>query len=110
MFKGETIFLVQKIETGKDGFNRPIYKEETVPIENCLYMPASSQEQVDSLNMTGRKILYTVSIPKGDNHIWEDQIIMIKGRKYHVCTPVEETIDHLTPLSWNKKFRVEAYE
>lgn len=110
LIKGEMIYLLDKKEIGKDEFNRPIYSFNKIPVDNVLYMPTSATEQIEQLNLTGRKIEYTVSIPKGDNHSWENQIIIIKGRRYRVCTSVEETIDHLTPLAWNKKFRVEAYE
>lgn len=110
MIKGKTIILLNKVQKGVDAFNRPIYDEEAIEVENCLYMPASITDRVETLNLTGRRVEYTVSVPKGDDHNWENQVIIINGRKYKVFTPVEETIDELTPLRWNKKFKVEAYE
>ena len=70
MIKGITVILINKAENGRDAFNHPIYEEKEMPVENVLVAPASTTEMVDMLNLTGKKAVYNIAIPKGDNHVW----------------------------------------
>ena len=52
MLKGITVVLHERIENGKDAFNRPVYTENDVAIKNVLVAPASEEEILDTLNLT----------------------------------------------------------
>lgn len=108
--KGITVVLINKIEVGKDEFNHPIYEESRVCVDNVLVTPSESTDVIDQLNLTGKKAVYTLGIPKGDNHIWEDQYVEFFGKRYHVFTPQTKGIESLIPLKWNSKVMVELYE
>lgn len=110
VIKGTSVTLINKVESGRDPFNRPVYSETETTIDNVLIAPSSSDDITDQLNLTGRKAVYTLGIPKGDTHIWEDQDVIFFGERFHVFTPVMYGIDHLIPLSWNGKVMVERYE
>ena len=111
MLKGIPIILHQKTETGRDAFNRPTYRDETVIVHNCLVAPLSEGDNsiTTELNLNGKHGLYQIAIPKGDTHIWEDQTVEFWGHTWKVIGFPTEGIENLIPLSWNKKAVVERY-
>ena len=84
MLKGRTITLLRRQQTGVDAFNRPTYTETPVQVENVLIAPLSDQEVLDTLNLTGRKAVYQLGIPKGDTNDWENQRVQFFGETWEV--------------------------
>lgn len=107
--RGITILLYEEVLQGYDQFNKPIYEKAPVQVDNVLVAPTSEQEVLDVLNLYGKKAVYTMAIPKGDNHDWEDKTVEFFGYKWHTIGIPLEGIEELMPLSWNKKVRVERY-
>ena len=110
MIKGTTIILIEKEFEGTDGFGEPICKEVPVKVDDVLIGEPSSEDITNQLNLTGKKAIYTLAIPKGDTHEWEDAEVEFFGRRWHVFTIPIEGIEENIPLRWNKKVMVEAYE
>ena len=108
--KGITITLIDKVEVGKDPFNKPIYEDKPIEIENVLVSPTSSDDIVNQLTLTGKKAVYTLGIPKGDTHVWEEKEVLFFGKRWRTFGVQLEGIEHLIPLDWNKKVMVERYE
>lgn len=102
-----TVVLYEKHMTGTDPFDRPVYEEEAVPVENVLVGEPTSQEIVDTLNLTGKRIAYTLGIPKGDTHVWTDRSIGFFGEMFRAVGAPVQGIEGLIPLDWNKKLHVE---
>ena len=71
MIKGITVTLFERKKAWMDEFNHAIYEESPVIVKNVLVSPASSQEIIDTINLTGRKAVYSIAIPKGDKHTWD---------------------------------------
>lgn len=107
--KGITVTLINKVETGKDPFGKPIYEDTEVLVDNVLVSPTSSDDIVNQLNLTGKKAVYTLAIPKGDTNTWEDQEVRFFGKRWRVFGIPLEGIEELIPLDWNKKVMVERY-
>lgn len=107
--RGITVKLHQLTQTGTDGFNEAIYTDTPIDVENVLVAPASSQEVIDAQNLWGKKAVYTLGIPKGDAHEWENQIVEFFGARWRVFGFVTGGIESLIPLDWNKKVMVERY-
>lgn len=107
---GISVNLVQKMKTGEDPFGSPIYKENLVKVDNVLVAPATSDDIVDSQNLYGKKAVYTLGIPKGDMHDWEDTKVIFFGQYFRTFGKPVEGIEDLIPLDWNKKVMVEAIE
>ena len=107
--KGITVVLYNKVQEGVDAFQRPVYSENAESVPNVLVSPASEQEVLDTLNLTGRKAVYTLAIPKGDSHDWENREVEFFGRRWKTIAMPIKGIDALIPLQWNMKVRVEAY-
>ena len=110
MIKGITVLLYEKIQTGEDDFKRPLYEEEPVQVKNVLVVPASNPEVISSLDLTGRKAVYTLAIPKGDKHVWTDRKVEFFGETWRTIGIPTEGIEENIPLQWNKKVMVERYE
>lgn len=108
--KGITVILLEKIEIGKDAFNRMQYKEVEEKVENVLVVPASSDDVINQLNLTGKKAVYSLGIPKGDTHNWVDRRVKFFGKTWKTIGIPQEGIEELIPLDWNKKIEVERYE
>lgn len=109
MITGRTVVLLEKQQTGVDAFNRPTYAEVPVEVENVLIAPLSDQEVLETLNLTGRKAVYQLGIPKGDAHDWENQRVQFFGETWQVIGIPTEGQSELIPLFWNKKVKVERY-
>lgn len=110
MIKGITVTLYTVTQTGADAFNRPIYEETAVPVENVLVAPLSDEEVLDTLNLTGKKAKYQLGIPKGDAHDWENRKVRFFGEDFRVIGHPTEGIESMIPLGWNKKVKVESCE
>lgn len=109
MLKGITVTLYTVTQTGTDDFNRPIYTETAVPVDNVLVAPLSDEEVLDTINLTGRKAKYQLGIPKGDAHDWENRRVSFFGEDFRVIGHPTEGIESMIPLAWNKKVKVESY-
>ena len=72
MIKGIPVKLYERTASGTDTFGHPIYTETPVTVEDVLVAPASTTEVLDMLNITGKKAVYNIAIPKGDTHDWQD--------------------------------------
>ena len=108
--QGITVTLYTRTKTGTDDFGRLTYSEVAVPVDNVLIGEPSSSEIVDELNLTGKKLAYTLAIPKGDTHDWTDRKVSFFGKDFRTFGEVTQGIEDLIPLSWNKKVKVTLYE
>ncbi len=107
--KGITVTLINKVEIGKDPFGKPIYEDTEILVDNVLVSPTLSDDIVNQLNITGKKAVYTLAIPKGDTRIWEDQEVRFFNKRWRVFGMEIEGIEEMIPLDWNKKVMVERY-
>lgn len=127
--KGMTIYLVKKIQIGVDGFNQPIYIEgglfpanEVYPsgelypnpvmleaVDDCLVGQPSTDDVTNTLALYGKKIEYTIGIPKGDTHNWVDTEIEFFGARWRTVGYPETGIQANIPLRWGQNIKVERY-
>lgn len=107
--RGISITLYTTTQTGTDEFNRPIYAETPVTVENVLIGEPSTDDIVAEINMTGKRLAYTLAIPKGDINDWTDKTVEFFGERFKTIGEPTQGIDYLIPLSWNKKVKVERY-
>lgn len=109
MIKGITVILYEKTQIGTDAFNRPIYDEKEVEVENVLVAPSTSDDIVTSQDLYGKKAVYTLAIPKGDMHNWLDAKVKFFGQEWKTFGFPLQGIEENIPLDWNKKVMVERY-
>ena len=107
--KGISILLYDKVQTGVDEFNRPVYQDVPITVDNVLIGEPTTEQIVDELNFSGKRLAYTLAIPKGDSHEWTDRKVEFFGEVFRTFGKPTQGIEHLIPLSWNKKVKVERY-
>lgn len=109
MIHGITILLYEKRQTGTDAFNAPVFEEVTVEVPHVLVGEPSAEEIVNELQLNGKRIAYTLGIPKGDAHDWDNVTVEFFGQKFRTYGGVTQGIEDMVPLLWNKKVKVERY-
>ena len=110
MIKGITVTLIGKEFAGTDPFGAPIFEDKEIVVNNVLVSPTSAEDVINQLTITGKRAVYTLAIPKGDENVWEDQEVRFFGEKWRVFGIPLQGIDELIPLAWNKKVMVERYD
>ena len=80
--KGITITLIETVKKGRDDFGHPIFEEVETLVDNVLISPSSTEDITSQMNLTGRKAEYTLAIPKGDLHDWEDKEVLFFGKRW----------------------------
>lgn len=110
MITGITVTLVNLVENGTDPLGNPIYNEVETEVENVLVAPSSTDDVTTSVSLYGRQARYTMAIPKGDNHTWENQKVRFFGETWRVFGMALTGIEANIPLSWNTKYYLERYE
>lgn len=108
--KGITVTLINNKEVGRDPFDNPIYEDVEISVDNVLVSPTSSDDVINTKDLTGRTAVYTLAIPKGDTNTWENQEVRFFGERWRVFGIPLQGIEELIPLDWNKKVMVERYE
>ena len=107
---GIPVTLYERTQTGTDSFNAPIYSETPVTVENVLVSPVLAEAVVGELQLYGKRAVYELCLPKGDAHDWTGCRVEFFGQSFRVFGPVQELIESLVPLDWNRKVKVERYE
>ena len=110
MIRGITVTLHRREQTGTDAFGAAVYTEIEEAVENVLVTPTAAEEMASELQLYGKRSVYTLCIPKGDSHEWENRRISFFGKDFRAIGPVTEYIEAMTPLLWNKKVKVERIE
>ena len=109
MIHGITVRLYVKTQNGTDAFNAPVYTETPVDVPNVLVGEPTTDDMVNSQQLYGKRIAYTLGIPKGDRHDWENVTVEFFGQKFRTYGGVTQGIEDMIPLAWNKKVKVERY-
>mgnify|MGYP007133759699 FL=1 len=112
--KGISVTLQKKTLTGHDAFNNPVYSYAPVTVDNVLVAEPSSDDVTSALSLYGKKISYTLGIPKGDTNDWMDTEVSwtdaagntVKCRTFGF--PVMG-IEANVPGPWHKKIKCEVY-
>lgn len=111
--KGVTVILIDKVDSGQtDELNRKIYIDSPITVSDVLVAPASGQEIIDTLNLYGKKAIYTLGIPKTDTNTWDDREVILPAPfagRYRTIGYSTAGIDAMIPLRWNRKVTVERY-
>lgn len=108
--KGISIILKSRQEVDLDPFGKAIYNEQDIVVDNVLIVPSSSDDVINQVSLTGKKVEYVLAIPKGDKNNWVDKEVVFFNQRWKTVGIPLEGIEHLVPLEWNKKVMVERYE
>lgn len=107
---GIQITLIDKQVVSVDPFGTPVVKDVEILVDNVLVSLTTTDDVTNQLSLTGKKAVYTLAIPKGDLHDWENKEVIFFGQKWRTVGFATEGIESMIPLDWNKKVMVERYE
>ena len=107
--KGTTVQLVVETVTSYDPFGAPVETETLVDVDDVLVGQPSADDVTSTVEMYGKKIAYTLGIPKGDTHSWTDTYVYIWGEKYRTIGYPTTGEQANIPLRWGKNVKVERY-
>lgn len=107
--KGATVILHEKVLTGQDSLNNPVFTEIPVAVHDVLIGQPSTDDVTNSLSLYGKKLDYVLGLPKGDSHNWIDADIEFFGKTFHSFGDVVEGIEANVPTRWHKQIRVQRY-
>lgn len=114
LIKGRTITFLKKVKTGVNDFGEDVYTEVPESVENVLIQAADAQAQVAAQALYDRYQMFTLHIPKTDDHDWYDCYVILGGefgdRKFHQFGDIKTYQKELCPLEWNKQVDVLLYE
>lgn len=115
MIKGVSITLKAKMKTGTDDFNRPIYSTTDVTVDDVLVGNPTADEINDAFTLFGKKAVYTLCIPKGDTHIWEDTEVVLPapwaGTYHTIGYPMAYVPENIpSGIRWNKQIKLERVQ
>lgn len=111
--RGVTVTLKQKTQSGTDALGQPIYTTTDVNISDVLVGKPESSDVENALTMYGKRIAYTLAIPKGDTHVWYKSQVTLPApwsSTFNVIGDVVETIDANTPTRWNRIVQLERID
>ncbi len=108
--RGIDIIRYEKKQTGVDGFGAPIYAETAEVVHNVLIGEPGAEELVGDMQLLGKKLAYTLALPKGDNRDWDNVTVEFFGQKFRTYGGVTEGIEAMIPGRWNRKVKVERFE
>lgn len=109
MIKGTPVRLAVRTQIGTDDFSRPIYTDEFKTVDNVLIGEPSTEDVTNEMNISGKRIAYTLGIPKGNTDKWDNTFVEFFGERFCTIGTATQGIDDNIPLSWNKKVKVERY-
>lgn len=108
--QGIDIVRYNKTQTGEDGFGAPIYSEAPEVVHNVLIGEPATEDIVNDLQLYGKRLAYTLALPKGDNRDWDNVTLEFFGQRFRTYGGVTEGIEAMIPGRWNRKVKVERFE
>ncbi|MBQ7265147.1 MAG: hypothetical protein IJS61_03525 [Firmicutes bacterium] len=108
--KGITITLREMSEGERDAFNMPRKVYTDTNVADVLVGEPSTEDITQTFNLYGKKVKYTLAIPKGDTHNWVNALVVLPepfGGEYKTIGYPTAGIEENIPLRWNKKVHIE---
>lgn len=111
MLKTITILLFEATEGEPDEFNHRAVEHVTAEeVSGVLVGEPSTEDVTNSLNLYGKRVAYTLAIPKGDAHSWVNALVVLPEPfegEYRTIGYPTAGIEANIPLKWNKKVNIE---
>lgn len=111
--RGVTVILKEKTNIGTDALGQDIFSTKDVSINDVLVGRPESTEIQNALTLYGKQIAYTLSIPKGDTHVWYKSQVVLPApwsATFNVIGDAVETIEANTPTRWNRVVQLERID
>ena len=109
-FHTDNVTLHVKTQTGVDAFNVPVYADDTAVVTGILIGRPESEDEARAIDLYGKRIEYSLGIPKGDAHDWENAVVEFWGQKFRTFGFTKTANQANVPGPWGCVVMVERYE
>lgn len=107
--EGIPVILYDKVQTGTDVLNTPVFQEIPVVVENVLVCPVFADGIVGENQPEGKRAEYELCIPKKNTNVWENRVVEFYGKKWRTFGIPLQWQESMVPGIWNRKVKVERY-
>lgn len=108
--RGINVTLYAPVEVGRDRLDAPVYEDQPCEVGNVLVCPLAGEDASTAQHLYGSRAVYELCIPKGDTHQWTaGSRVDFYGESFRIIGTPVRYMEHLVPLCWNMKVRVERY-
>lgn len=107
---GIAITLKEMTEGAVDAFNMPQKEYTESVIDDVLVGEPTTEDVTELYNLYGKRVKYTLAIPKGDTHNWVNALVVLPEPfegEYRTIGYPRAGIEANIPLRWNKKVYIE---
>lgn len=105
---GTEVTIVRRVQSGSDGFNMPVYTEETETVEDCLVCPVSTVSLGEG-RPEGFDLKYRVVFPSAfTGSLAHTQLILPlvdESQRFDVYGD-PQPVPHNCPTKWNRTAEV----
>lgn len=109
-FHTDNVTLHVKTQTSVDAFNNPVYADDTAVVTGILIGRPESEAETRALDLYGKRLAYSLGIPKGDSHDWTDAVVEFWGQTFKTFGFPETANQANIPGPWGSVVMVERYE
>ena len=105
--RGESVIVITRTETGRDGGNAPIYSDSETTVTNGLVAPGTRSDVIDSNRPEGVDVAYNLHFPKTFTGSLRGLRVKVRGEAFHIIGDPQPYQTNLTPGKWNRPVEVE---
>lgn len=109
-FRTDNVTLHVKTQNGTDAFNNPVYSESEHVITGVLIGRPQTEDEARALDLYGKRLAYSLGIPKGDANVWENVVVEFWGEKFRTFGFPQKINEENVPGPWGTVVMVERYE
>lgn len=99
--------------TETDPFGVQKYTVTDKNVDDVLVGQPSTNDIENALALYGKRVAYTLAIPKGDTNVWQDTMVVLPdpfAGTYRTIGIPTAGIEANVPTRWNKKVLIERFE
>lgn len=106
----DNVTLHVKTAAGVDALNNPVFTDSTETVAGVLIGRPEAEQEARALDLYGKRLTYTLGIPKGDGHVWKDTLVEFWGQTFRTFGFPETANPANVPGPWGTLVMVERYE
>ena len=110
MISGETVTVYTRQLAGVDGFNNNTYSFAEETLNNVIVAPGEPQNETDDSRPDGKRVEYTIYLPKEYTGDLTGGKATVRGRTLNVIGIPKVYTDDNVPMQWNMVVKLEDIE
>ncbi len=105
---GITLTFVQKVQSGTDGLNNPVYTTTNIVVDDCLIAPVTDPTNArEQQALEQAKDQVRIHLPKLFTGDVGSSEVTYDTKTFHLDSDTVKFMDGNTPTRWNRYLRAE---